>query len=49
MLQTSDPAATREAFAALGVSFEEHQSDAPSPAGMSVDDVRRGRDERAAG
>lgn len=47
MLQTSDPAATREAFEALGVAFEEHQSDAPSPSAMSVDDVRRGRGERA--
>jgi hypothetical protein len=49
MLQTSDPAATRAAFEALGVQFEEHQSDAPSPGAMSVDDFRRGRDERAAG
>ena len=48
MLQTSDPARTREAFEALGVGFEEHDSEAGlEPDRMSVDDVRRGRDERA--
>ena len=48
MLQTSDPAATREAFQALGVAFEEHDADGDLEAAtMSVDDVRRGRDERA--
>ena len=48
MLQTSDPAATREAFAALGVEFEEHDAEGGVDAGsMSVDDVRRGLGERA--
>jgi hypothetical protein len=47
MLQTSDSAATREAFDALGLEFEEHDSDGSvEPGGMSVNDVRRGRDER---
>ncbi len=49
MLQTSDAAATRSAFESLGVAFEEHDSDGDEQRGrMSIDDVRRGRDERAA-
>jgi hypothetical protein len=48
MLQTSDAAATRSAFESLGVAFEEHDSDGDGERGrMSIDDVRRGRDERA--
>lgn len=47
MLQTSDPGATRDAFEALGVTFEQHDGDAGlEPGQMSVDDVRRGRDDR---
>ena len=47
MLQTSDSAATRAAFEALSLTYEEHDSDGPTePGGMSVNDVRRGRDER---
>ena len=50
MLQTSDQEATRAAFAALGVAFEEHAADAElEPGGMTIDDVRRGRDARPAG
>lgn len=50
MLQTSDPAATREAFEALGLPFEEHAGDGEvEPGRMTIDDVRRGRDERGAG
>lgn len=49
MLQTSDSAATREAFAALGVAFEEHDSDGDLARDqMSVEDVRRGREGRTA-
>ena len=41
MLTTSDPAATREAFAALDLPFEEHDpSGGLEPATMSVSDVR---------
>ncbi len=48
MLQTSDAAATREAFEALAIAFEEHDSDGDLERDrMSVGDVRRGRDERA--
>jgi hypothetical protein len=51
MLQTSDAAATREAFGALGLAFQEHDADGSTmaPDRMSVEDVRRGRDERGAG
>jgi hypothetical protein len=50
MLQTSDPVRTREAFEALGVAFEEHEADGGlEPGGMSVDDVRRARGDRAGG
>ncbi len=47
MLTTSDPVATREAFTALRLPFEEHDpaSDV-EPNEMSVADVRRGRAER---
>ena len=47
MLQTSDPAATREAFDSLGVAFEEHGEGGLEADRMSVDDVRRARDDRA--
>jgi hypothetical protein len=41
MLTTSDPAATREAFGALGLAYEEHDpSGGLEPASMSVADVR---------
>jgi hypothetical protein len=44
MLTTSDPAATREAFAALGIAFEEHDPTGGSePTGMSISDVIAGR------
>jgi len=50
MLQTSDPVATREAFQALALAFEEHAGDGEvEPGSMTIDDVRRGRDERTAG
>jgi hypothetical protein len=48
MLTTNDPAATREAFAALLLPFEEHDPEAEvQPDDMSVADVRRGRADRA--
>jgi hypothetical protein len=41
MLTTSDPALTREAFAAIGIPFEEHDESAGlEPGRMSVEDVR---------
>ena len=43
MLTTSDAAATREAFVALGLPFEEHDptaGDGPDP--LSVNDLRPG-------
>jgi hypothetical protein len=45
MLTTSDPAATRDAFAALELAFEEHDPAAGlEPHRMSVADIRsRGR------
>ena len=44
MLTTSDPAATRDAFAALELPFEEHDPAGDvQPNEMSVADVRRGR------
>jgi len=50
MLQTSDATATRDAFTVLGLAFEEHEADGgASPDHLSVDDVRRGRDERSSG
>ena len=48
MLQTSDAAKTREAFESMGVAYEEHDSNGGiEPGSLSVDDVRRGRGERA--
>jgi hypothetical protein len=48
MLTTSDPGATREAFGALGLPFEEHDPAGDvQPHEMSVADVRRGRADRA--
>src|SRR5919197_4895197 len=47
MLETSDPARTREAFSALGLEFEEHDpTGGLEPGSMSVSDVRRGRSDR---
>jgi hypothetical protein len=44
MLTTSDAAATRDAFAALGIAFEEHDpTGAGEPTGMSIADVVAGR------
>lgn len=49
MLTTSDPAATRAAFATLGLAFEEHDPGAGlRPDGLSVADVRRARADRGA-
>ena len=43
MLTTSDAAATREAFAALGLPFEEHDpTGGMAPDAMSVNDLRPG-------
>ncbi len=43
MLTTSDAAATREAFAALGLAFEEHDpTGGMEPDAMSVSDLRPG-------
>ena len=50
MLETSDPAGTRDAFAALGLPFEEHDPLAGlDPDRMSVTDVQRGRSDRSSG
>jgi hypothetical protein len=50
MLETSDAAGTRDAFASLGLAFEEHDPLAGmEPDQMSVTDVQRGRAERATG
>jgi len=44
MLETSDPAATREALGALGVTYEEHAAGAgPAPDRPTVADMGRGR------
>ena len=44
MLETSDPAATREALSALGVTYEEHAAGAdPAPDRTTVADMGRGR------
>jgi hypothetical protein len=43
MLTTSDAAATREAFTALGVAFEDHDPTAAEPTGLSISDVVAGR------
>ena len=43
MLTTSDPAASREAFAGLGLAFEEHDpAGGLEPDSMSVSDLRPG-------
>lgn len=43
MLTTSDPAATRDAFASLGLAFEEHDpTGGIEPESMSVGDFRPG-------
>jgi hypothetical protein len=43
MLTTSDPGATREAFAALGLAFEEHDpTGGVEPDRLSVNDLRPG-------
>ncbi len=43
MLTTSDAAATREAFGALGLAFEEHDpTDSMEPETMTVGDLRPG-------
>ena len=45
MLTTSDAAATREAFGAIGIAFEEHDAggDGAEPTGLSISDVLAGR------
>ena len=44
MLTTSDPAETREAFAALGTAFDEHDPITGSePSTMSISDIVAGR------
>jgi hypothetical protein len=40
MLTTSNPAATREAFEALGLAFEEHGGVTPEMDGMTIRDLR---------
>ncbi len=40
MLTTSDPGASREAFAELEIAFEEHEGEAGDADSMSVADVR---------
>jgi hypothetical protein len=40
MLTTSDPDATRAAFARLDLPFEEHGSDVPGMEGMTIADLR---------
>lgn len=43
MLTTSDPVATRDAFAALGLPFEEHDpTGGMAPDALSVNDLRPG-------
>ena len=49
MLTTSDPALTREAFASLGLAFEEHDPTGDlEPDAMSVSDFRPGAAGRGA-
>jgi hypothetical protein len=43
MLTTSDAAATRDAFTALGIGFEEHDPTGAEPTGLSISDVVAGR------
>jgi hypothetical protein len=40
MLTTSDPAATRQAFGALGLPFEEHGGEGPEMDGMTIGNLR---------
>lgn len=42
MLTTSDPDATRQAFDALKLPFEEHGGAGPEMDGMTIADLRRG-------
>ncbi len=42
MLTTSDPEATRKAFDALKLPFEEHGGDGPEMDGMTIGDLRKG-------
>lgn len=39
MLTTSDAAATREAFASLGIAFEDHDPDSADPGSLSISDI----------
>ena len=44
MLTTSDAAATREAFRALGITFEDHDpTSGAEPTGLSISDIVAGR------
>lgn len=43
MLTTSDAAATREAFASLGVAFEDHDPAGGDPGSLSISDIVAGR------
>lgn len=43
MLTTSDAAATREAFAGLGIAFEEHDPAGGDPGSLSISDIVAGR------
>ncbi len=43
MLTTSNPEATREAFAAIGTAFDEHDPTGAEPTGFSISDVVAGR------
>ena len=44
MLTTSDAASTREAFAELGIAFEEHDpTSGREPTGLSIADIVAGR------
>ena len=44
MLTTSDAAATREAFMALGITFEDHDpTSGAEPTGLSISDIVAGR------
>jgi hypothetical protein len=42
MLTTSDPEATRKAFAGLKLAFEEHGGAGPEMDGMTIGDLRKG-------
>lgn len=42
MLTTSDPGATRQAFDALKLPFEEHGGAGPEMDGMTIGDLRKG-------